>query len=681
MGENPNTLFESAIHIAELDESVNMELATLKTYDNFATYFPDTTDRVRAVTYSESPSMILDMFDSGIRTLDVIIGDNTKDYRDSLRGNEQLAARLERLHRGDDLTIYLTNEGRSDLHSKLYLIEHDDETRTNIVTSANLSKNGWSSTRQKNIAVVFYTNGRTKLDTYFDEWYAEHKEYATEFMDDLTEQVRDLPDDERRERVFAFIDGRNSTQPETAEYQQSVTEQLDDVPVDRIGVLADFEDADDVDFTTAIVDQETADVTIRPSLAGYAGHQDTLREGMRHMDSVSISNSHIEMPIGTASQYSLQKFGTPKMWRSSIDDRLVLQRPDGRQQELMRSWDGSETMDTALGYLEEYIETVDEYGTTQNPAAAKALMFEVVLWFFWAPFSTEYAIEYERRGIDLDKFLPGLYVFGETNSGKGSVVKYALSLISDGVVTDMVDGSDLGKRALRKARNAGSLFPVVFDDIKAGKLDDEVYLNYREKHWSPDGARMPSLAFVSNDDLPTPRLQKRLKTLHFSIQYQNAHKQAQYVTSLIDRPNPLFALFAEEFAERPVAVPEHSNDTLQTVREVLDDMYDFAGRDVPDYAPFDEPAEKTYDTGKYFWQNVYDAENVHMGMRGDNLIATFDDTFSKYDTRTYERALPTAARGQSDGNVITIKNPGTALEWFPFDPLERQGILGRLLNR
>lgn len=680
MKANPNTLFEDSIRFAGLEEDVEVEFATLKTYDNFETYFPEDVERIRAVTYSESPGMLLDVFDSGIGTLHVIVGDKTKDYREQLRGKEREAARLERLQRAGDLEIHLTATGHSDLHSKLYIIEHGDGSRTNIVGSPNLSRNGWSSTRQKNIAVVFYTDGDQQLDAYFEEWYAEHLAYADLFMEDLTEEVEGLPEDERRERVYAFIDGRQTSETETAEYQQAVTKQLDNVPIDRIGVLGGFEDEDDVDFTTSIVSDGGADVKIRPTLAGYEDVQESLREGTRHMDDVRISEQRAEMPAGVASQYTLERFGAPKMWRSDADGALVLQRPDGKQQELMRAWDDPGTLDAALACVEEYVETVNDHGNSGDKPGVKAQMYEALLWFFWAPFAEEYAREYDARGIGLDKFLPGLYIFGETNSGKGTLATYAQSLLSDGAVTDLMDGDGLGKRKLRAARQVDSRFPIVFDDIEPKKIDNETYLNYRDKHWAEGGASIPSLAFISNNSLPNHRLQKRLKTLHLSVQFESAHRQAQYVNDLIDRPNPIFALFAEEFATRAVAVPEHSNDTLAEARRVVGDMYEFAGRTPPTYVPLGRPAEIEHDTGKRVWQNAVDAGNVAFDTRGGNLIATFDSDFSKYRARTYERALPTSARASAEGRTVVVKEPETALEWFTFDPSSKKGLLERLLS-
>jgi hypothetical protein len=58
MPENPNTIYENAIQLSE-EEDAELELATLKTRDNFETYFTDDVTDIRAITYSDSPETLL----------------------------------------------------------------------------------------------------------------------------------------------------------------------------------------------------------------------------------------------------------------------------------------------------------------------------------------------------------------------------------------------------------------------------------------------------------------------------------------------------------------------------------------------------------------------------------------------------------------------------------------------
>ena len=50
-------------------------------------------------------------------------------------------------------------------------------------------------------------------------------------------------------------------------------------------------------------------------------------------------------------------------------------------------------------------------------------MYEVLLYFFWAPFNYFYAKEYKRNGMLSTKNLPYLYIYGESDSGKSSYLQ------------------------------------------------------------------------------------------------------------------------------------------------------------------------------------------------------------------------------------------------------------------
>lgn len=672
-----NTLFETVAQLEEIDESVKMELATLKTYDNFEQYFDTNVERIRAISYSESPEMIIDAFDeTGADEIEILVGDKSIDYRERLRGKEQLARRMVRLQQQDRLEIFTTQN--SDVHSKFYILEKRDGSRTTIVTSANFSKNGWANTKQKNMAVIFYTDGEQEFDDFMDEWFGEFKEYGSQFMGDLLEKVDEEEDKDLEEQVYAFVDGRTTNEDESAELQKKITQELENTEVEKVGVIGDYEDEDEVDMTVSVEDPQAADVRIRANLSGFDNIQNNLKSHARTLDDMHVGGNSLEMPAGTASRYTEEQFGVPKMWRDE-EGRIVLQQYDGKQKIFDRDVpEGTASIDTALARVEEYIETVDDFGETQQSEAVKAQMWEVILWYFWSPFCEDYTEEYKSRGIDLDKYIEDLYLFGETNSGKGTLANYAQSLISDNAVTGLTDGDSLGKRVLRGVRKSDTRFPVTFDDVQPRDVDDEVYLNFREKHWNDNGPAVPAVAFVSNYDLPEKRIQNRVKTIHLPVQFENAHARAEQMNNYIERPNPLFAFFAKKFGNRDVAVPKESDDTLVTAREVMTELYEEADRELPSYFPSDGPAEKKHDAGKHLWKTAHDTGIVSFEERGDNLIAQFDNEMSKYSARTYDRALSSDIRSESQGQKIIIKNPTKTKEWLPFNP--NPSLIQRLIG-
>lgn len=679
MSDNPNTVLEAEVEFLDTGETATLELATLKRWQNFQTYFTEDVRGIRAVTYSESPEMLDRVFEAiDVDEMEVVVGDHTKDYRESLRGKEQLAARLERLQREDRLQIVLPALNNNEVHSKLYILEHDDGTRTNIVGSPNLSEKAWESVYQKNVIVVFRTDGDQRLDAVFDEWYAEMRDYGDVFMEDLTERVEELPDDEQQEEVHAWIAGRTTSKSEEAEVEQALTDRLEEANVRKATIVGDFED-EEADLTVSITDDEEAsDVHISQSLQGYEDVPSEWRDEFRSLDG-SIEGNELRASPGAVSRHSKEKFGAPKMWFTD-DDRLVLQTPDNLQLDLMREVPNDpERVDTALAQLEEYFEAVDKFGKTDHPTAVKAQMFEAIIWFFWAPFINRYASVYKSRGIDLDKFLPSLYIYGEPGSGKGTLSRYAFHMLSDGYVSEPEDGDNLTTTTLRSVRRVDSVFPVVFDDINPSDIDTEAYLNFRQKHWTGD-ADFPALAFISNDNLPRSRIQHRAKTLYLDIQFQQTHKTAEYASNLTERSNPLFTWFAHEFRDRDIVIREEDDDTLAEARNVFADLYELAGRERPDYFP-NRPAEEEYDLGKYLWQDAVDGDLVDFQRRNGKLVAEFDESLGVYSSvREYARCLPNEARASNDGHQVIIKEEAAVEDWFPFSVGASDGLLARLLG-
>jgi hypothetical protein len=546
MPENPNTVFESAAQLAETNEEIKLEIATLKTRDNFETYFTDDVTHIRAVTYSDSPETLHNLLENvgaDDVTLEVVVGDNTLDYRKKLRGKEELASTLDRLQRENRLQIYLTGLKNNEVHSKLYILQHQDGSRTNILGSPNLSKQGWGSTRQKNAIAVFRTNGNQPLDNVFDQWYDEHKGYGKQFLEDLTEQLEDVDEEEREEIIHAWVDGRTTSHDEEAELEQELTERLDEANVETATIIGEFEDPD---LTLAVTDDpENADESINQSLNGYDDYIPDLLEEVRSIDA-SIDGGTLRASPGAISKHSKEKFGAPKMWFNA-DDQLKLQTDTQTQLTLTRDLPNDpEKIDTALKHLEEYFHTVEEFGRTDYDEAVKAQMWEAIIWFFWAPFINRYAAVYREHGIDLDKYLPSLYIYGEPGSGKGTLARYAFHLLSDGYVKEPVDGDQLNKTRIRQVRNVDSVFPVVFDDIDPNDLDTEAFLNFLQKHWTGE-VEIPALAFISNVNLPRKRIQHRAKILNFDVQFKDTHQTAKYVNDLTERSNPLFTWFDEVY--------------------------------------------------------------------------------------------------------------------------------------
>jgi len=167
----------------------------------------------------------------------------------------------------------------------------------------------------------------------------------------------------------------------------------------------------------------------------------------------------------------------------------------------------------------------------------------------WAPFANRAAAFFDQYGIDLDKALPNLYVYGESDAGKGTFAEFVLSLISGGRVQQPVDADEVGKREIRGMRSANTAFPIVVDDITKDTVNRlDTFRNYWG-NWTPE-ASYPLFAFISNDKRPDEWFRNRSKILHFDVNFDTSYKGEAEVNRLIEQDNPLFLWFSHEFLTR-----------------------------------------------------------------------------------------------------------------------------------
>jgi len=688
-----------------------------KSWRSFSDVF-DGAKRMRVVTYCDSPEFILDLFEDldDLDFLEVIIGD-VSDYRERLIDKPDLADRLEQLRSEGKLVIYLCEN--KEVHSKLYLIEYNDSVLEEadedgdedqmtlgreapvesepedvddgspakvIVGSPNLSRNAWSN--QTNMGVVYDTKTDSELYEEFEELYRDHRNSYNSggpFLEDLSEQL-ELSDDDREEVIKLYTEGRVGTQDELGEVHgrladhidaeveavdlaldggtDTVTEQESEEPeLDTEGESSD----DDPDLEDAPQDRITL------SLRGYEESTvDTLSQ-MTDFDA-TVSNDTLTTTPDAFQRYAQQVFDVPTMHLNEPKDELKFHY-DGTVYRVTQPPSDPEQVDQALAEIEDYFATVDNYGNSNNPTAVKAHMYEALLWFFWAPFANRQAAFYREHGINLDKALPYLYVFGESNGGKGTFCRFALSLISGNRVEAPVDADEIGKRKVRNLRSAHTSFPVVVDDITKQKVNSLDTLRNYWSGWTGETA-YPMFAFISNDKRPGEWFRNRAKILRFDVNFMTSHQGEAEVNRLIDTENPIFQWFGYEYLNRDLELGTDS-DALREVRAAMQDLYEHADRPLPDYFPT-EPAEQAYDTGRERWRNLIDREDVEIAKDSDTLQVTFPESMN-FELHEYKRDPPMTVRIEKRGLDLIIKTPDEFFDWLgettTGDP--REGFLSR----
>lgn len=656
---------------ASTGETLSYRREQIGKRQRFHEYFAGA-EEVRAVTFSNSPRTLLKLLDEyGLDRLEVVAG-NVEDYRDQLTDQPHRADRLERLRREGRLVIYTCpNWG---VHSKMYIIKHADDEWTLIDSSANLSKTGWG--HQTNMATVFETDGTTVMDEEFEKSYLAHRDaYGVEFMKDLSERIDAADEETDREQVIHnWVDGRATSKSEEAELNEKLLAEAD-----RVVQHALVDDPEAADETLAVTgDGGTAvDTAFEISLQGFDGGTKDRLEALSRDTDLSVSKNTLRGTVRGVSQYFERQYGIPSMWFAEESGDLYLQTTDRDAPTRLSepAPDDPDIITGELAKLEEYFQTVDEYGETNAPEAVKAHLFEGLLWMFWAPFVNKYARVYREADMDLDKNLPYLYIHGESDAGKGTFAEYALNKISSGAVTGGEDADNVGTREIKSLKRTNTVFPYVVDDIPKDTIHRfDTLRNMWNKNW--DGDRdFPAIAFVSNDKRPKKWFRNRAKVLHFDVVFPSTKQSEADVAKLKRRDNRVFNWFATLMLDREVTLGDH-DDTLRDARGVLEDLYARADRDLPAYFPR-EPAERTHSTGRRRWQNAWEDGMFEVAERRGQLIATFTE-FDKPELYRYVKTVPTELRADVEGNRIVIEAGADAFEeWLERD-LRHTGLLDRV---
>ncbi len=636
---------------------------TVKSWGSFKKLIGDA-ERLWAVSYCDSPTVIARLFDElSLERLELVVGD-VSDYRERLTEEDiGLTRRLERLKRSGELEVY-TCPTRT-VHSKMYLMDLDGgqdlkegppDGRFRLLDgSANLTKNSW--TNHTNHFSVYEVPRQGEIFEAFRSDYYEHREYGERFLDDLTERIASQDSEDREEVIQRWVAGRESTRDPLEEANAKLASQV-------IGKHQEREDTEGKEEITL-------------SLHGHeSDFESEVKEQVQQIGGRAGPDS-VKMDPGTYGKFLDRQFGIPGLW---IEDSKIYLTPPGKSTRVLQSPlpSSAEEIQGALGHLEQYLETADRHGQTNEPEAVKAHMLEVLLYFFWAPFATEHARMLTRRGVSsLDKRLPFLYLQGESNSGKGTILEFGLRLISQGTVTSPADADEIGVKSVRALRQAQSAFPFAVDDIEKDKIRRLDPLRNYWSRWEP-GKRYPTLIFTSNDRKPRKWFRNRSKMLSLDVMFDPGPEAEAEVQRLVEKTSPVFGWIAQDLIEKyRSGTVEMTEDTLSPVRNSLFQLYEQANQVPPDYVN-ETPAEKRYDPGRRAWRRLSQENLFDIEQRQDKLYVKFSEEMRTWKIAEFRRKLPTRIRAEQEGRRIVIRSPHQFKNWI--GDLEGDGITGRIIS-
>lgn len=316
----------------------------------------------------------------------------------------------------------------------------------------------------------------------------------------------------------------------------------------------------------------------------------------------------------------------------------------------------------ALENIEDFIDIVD-MGKTHDALNVKISMYEVLLYMLSSPFAGKI------MGLRTKKFgtlegPPYLFIYGDAGNGKTPTLRYGLQLISGKSINPIsAQEKDFNfKEAIDAINNSydnGTEFPIFIDDVSRFGQGVESVAKSQWESRRTDQLR-PQLILTSNKQTIPDWLEKRCKRVIFDIKFdKNNTTVKEYLNKVMKADNQIFLWFSWLFIQhlKKEGMNLIGNDDLSIARVVMHELYDYAGRQTPEYFP-DRPLEEIYDYGRKEWQELYKWGKVTEEIKEGQLSIKFKDTtMSGYEIDEYKGKLPPTIKADRKGNTLIIRNP------------------------
>lgn len=698
-------------------------LAMVKEREDFLELF-EGAHHVDAITYAESPELMVRMLtEYDIDSLDVLIG-NADDYANQV--NDVSTARsLVQLRQDERLTVRLKNQ--KTVHSKIYRIVMPDDTVKLVHGSANLSVNSWEyHTNQVSVFTTEAgTELDEEFLSFIDEYRDRYSSQT--LLEGLVEALEeaDTPE-EREDRIEYWVGTGDLDMSDTAALNQDATEDLKDIADHVTAVVDDPESADETvafigdpeNADRTVINPENSDEDVDPDDGENSGtnsgtegddeespdvglvesdhetsltdtldrprvrtSEEKIRMGTSKVDKdvadefgsslrnrgATVEDHSITAPLSAYNTQVRESTKIPKMSVIPEAEQVVL---GDEEDMILVSTDPPtpEVLDHCLATIEAYVETVRDHGYTQTPNAVMAQMYEAFLYGFWAPFANQYAQEMSSPSRTLDNVLQHLYIEGNSDAGKDKLTEYILRLISDNTVVSGVDADDVGVEEIRGIRKWDTCFPYAIIDAEKSKIEKWSPIRNYWGDWTPTSVDQPCLIFTTNDALPKSEFRNRMKILSMDVSFPSNpedpgfHDAQDDLAKVLERENPIFSYVARRMLERQPWT--EGSGTVEDVRRIFCEFYEEAGRELPEYFPAEQPAEKMYDTGRIKWQRDIQGGRVTFESEPDGINADFDrEDWEVYD---YEKRLAKRFMSDKSGTSVYIGAPEEFAEWVGY---------------
>ena len=595
--------------------------------------------KLRAVTWVGSPELILKFFDDqfGFEEIELVVGDKLVDsYHNSLVSkNVNVTEEILKKIQEGNLTIYGSDRP---LHTKLYILEDYNNIRI-IQGSANLTKEARKA-HQINTVDVFDIQYNTPMSdeilSSYESIYQEHLEHGLPFMGDLIQKINEDIDSDADEIIQLWL--------------QNTVSNTDASNRDFFGNMGD----------EALLSDETG-TEMKFTIQGSLSSKKHQKKVLKNFNSEYVGDA---VRVDRRTYLDQRNHAIPVMKYFPEKNNLIIGL-NGERIQLSRPLSEPEIIDAWLSNLEGYVNCVD-FGNAPTPETTKMYMMEALMYLFSAPFANQY-LDIRRRNVgEIDKRGPRfLYIYGDSQNGKTTFLSWILKLMI-GERIDPISGKELSYDYIMNARDIGTAFPLMFDDVPGtkwrGKLES-FFKNYWETEWRPQDT-FPQVIFTSNRYSLPKWANTRLKRVEFDVQFINDPEAKRTLNSIYREENKIFGDFATMYIGLLKQQKDYHEDELALARKVFELLYNKAERTLPGYFPL-KPAEELHNPARTRWQNLIDYhKKAKLKRRRKETHITFSNDMDRRSINECRSLLPQDIKHRLEGNLLIIQTPERFDDWL-----------------
>ena len=595
--------------------------------------------KLRAITWVASPELVLKFFEAPFEfeEIELIVGDKIVDsYRNSLVSkNVNVTDEILNKIKEGDLTIYGSDRP---LHTKLFILEAYNQIRI-INGSANLTKEARKAHQINSVDVfdIQYTSSMSdEILSSYESIYQGHLEHCIPFMDDLIQKVNENIDSDADEVIQLWL--------------QNTVSNTDASNREFFGNMGD----------EALLSDETV-TEMKFTIQGPLSSKKHQKKVLKYFNSEYTGDT---VRVDRRTYLDQRNHAIPVMKYFPDKNNLVIGL-NGEPIQLSKPLSKPEVVDAWLSNLEGYVNCVD-FGNAPTPEITKMYMMEALMYLFSSPFANQY-LDIRRRSVgEIDKRGPRfLYIYGDSQNGKTTFLSWILKLMI-GERIDPISGKELSYDYIMNARDVGTAFPLMFDDVPGtkwrGKLES-FFKNYWETEWRPEDT-FPQVIFTSNRYNLPEWANTRLKRVEFDVQFINDPEAKRVLNNIYKEENNIFGEFSTLYIGLLKQQKKYDEDELALGRKVFELLYHKAGREIPSYFPL-KPADELHNPARTRWQNLIDYhKKAKLSNRRKEIHINFSDDMDRRTIKEYRSLLPQDVKHRLEGNLLVIQTPDRFMDWI-----------------